>query len=183
MFIAVKCSYIGSLPKVPPIRRVQGGLKNVCQMKIQNPRIYYNPKLTPLARKLRNESTKAEIHLWQELKRDRLKRYDFHRQKPIDNYILDFFCYELMLAIEVDGLTHQWEEVFEKDQKKENRMNELGISVLRFDDNEVLNDMDNVLRVIEGFMEDFEEQKDTSLTPSLKEGRTGLQVPKGVIRK
>ena len=50
--------------------------------------------------------------------------YDFHRQKPIDNYILDFFCYELMLGIEIDGYSHDFLEVFEKDLQKTKRMNE-----------------------------------------------------------
>lgn len=50
--------------------------------------------------------------------------YNFHRQKPIDNYILDFFCYELMLGIEVDGYSYEFLEIYEKDQVKEKRMNE-----------------------------------------------------------
>ena len=82
--------------------------------------------------------------------------YDFHRQKPIDNYILDFFCYELMLAIELDGYSHQLDEVFEKDLKKEQKMNELGIKILRFQDDEVYFDIDNVLRSIENYIRDFE---------------------------
>ena len=65
--------------------------------------IPYNPKLTQLAKKLRNESTQTEIYLWLKLKGKQTYVYDFHRQKPIDNYILDFFCYDLMLGIEVDG--------------------------------------------------------------------------------
>lgn len=82
--------------------------------------------------------------------------YDFHRQKPIDNYILDFFCHELMLGIEVDGYSHQFLEVYNKDGIKEKRMNELGISVLRFSDDEVLNDMENVLRAIEFYIFEYE---------------------------
>ena len=70
--------------------------------------IPYNPKLKEFAKQLRNNSTKAEIILWQKLKRDQMYGYDFHRQKPIDNYILDFFCYELMLGIEVDGYSHDF---------------------------------------------------------------------------
>ena len=77
--------------------------------------------------------------------------FDFHRQKPIDEYIADFFCHELMVAIELDGLTHHWEEVYEKDMKKEKRITELGIKVLRFNNSEVMNDIDNVLRVIEDY--------------------------------
>jgi very-short-patch-repair endonuclease len=108
--------------------------------------IPYNPKLNVLARKLRNESTETEIFLWLKLKGKQMYGYDFHRQKPIDNYILDFFCYELLLGIEVDGYSHEILEVHNKDIIKEKRMNELGINILRFSDFEVLRDMENVIR-------------------------------------
>jgi len=119
-------------------------------------KIYYNPKLTEFARKLRNNSTKAEIRLWQHLNRDQLRGYDFHRQKPIDNFIADFFCNKLKLAIEVDGFSHQLDEVIIKDEKKEKRLNELGIHVLRFSNEEVMNDIENVIRVIESYMDKIE---------------------------
>ena len=81
---------------------------------------------------------------------------DFHRQKPIDNFILDFFCYELMLGIELDGYSHTLDEVFEKDKFKEQKMCELGIHLLRFDDMEVYKDINNVLRSIEIYIEGYE---------------------------
>ncbi len=118
--------------------------------------ILYNPKLTALARKLRNESTETEIFLWLKLKGKQMYGYDFHRQKPIDNYILDFFCYELSLGIEVDGYSHEIVEVYNKDIIKEKRMNELGITILRFSDFEVLRDMENVIRAIEFYILEFE---------------------------
>ncbi len=118
--------------------------------------LLYNPKLKELARQLRNSATKAEIILWQKLKRNQMYGYDFHRQKPIDNYILDFFCHELMLGLEVDGYSHEFLEVYEKDQLKEKRMNELGIIVLRFSDYQVLKDTENVIRAIEFYIEQFE---------------------------
>ncbi|HCF03081.1 endonuclease domain-containing protein [Flavobacterium sp.] len=118
--------------------------------------IPYNPKLTSLARKLRNESTETEIYLWLKLKGKQMYGYDFHRQKPIDNYILDFFCYDLLLGIEVDGYSHEILEVYNKDRIKEKRMNELGITILRFSDFEVLKDMENVIRAIEFFILEFE---------------------------
>ena len=68
--------------------------------------------------------------------------YDFHRQKPLDNYIVDFFCHELMLAIEIDGYTHLLEEVQIKDEKKEKKLNELGVNVLRFHDDLIFNDIE-----------------------------------------
>jgi len=119
--------------------------------------IPYNPNLKELARQLRNNSTKTEIILWQKLKRKQMYGYDFHRQKPIDNYIIDFFCHELMLGIEVDGYSHQIIEVFNKDVKKEGVMNMLGIHILRFSDEQVLKDTDNVIRAIEWYIANFEE--------------------------
>jgi very-short-patch-repair endonuclease len=120
--------------------------------------IPYNPKLKEFARQLRNDSTTTEIFLWLKLKRKQMYGYDFHRQKPIDNYILDFFCYELMLGIEVDGYSHQFLEVYNKDGEKEKRMNELEITVLRFSDEQVLKDMENVIQAIEFFIFEFEKQ-------------------------
>ena len=119
--------------------------------------ISYTPNLKELARQLRNNSTKAEIILWQKLKRKQMYGYDFHRQKPVDNYRIDFFCHELMLGIEVDGYSHQIIEVFNKDVKKEGVMNMLGIHILRFSDEQVLKDTDNVIRAIEWYIANFEE--------------------------
>lgn len=121
--------------------------------------IPYNPKLKEFARQLRNNSTKSEIYLWKHLKGKQMMGYDFHRQKPLDNYIADFFCYELMLVIELDGYTHQLEDVIEKDKMKEKRLNDLGVKVLRFQDEEVYNDVENVLRVIEAYIMEFEKTR------------------------
>ena len=118
--------------------------------------IPYDPKLKELARQLRNDSTKTEIFLWLKLKGKQMYGYDFHRQKPIDHYILDFFCYELMLGIEVDGYSHEFLEVYNKDTVKEKRMNQLEITVLRFTDEQVLKDMENVLRAIEFYIIEYE---------------------------
>lgn len=122
-------------------------------------RIYYNPILKQYARELRNNSTKSEIKLWKKLSGTQMLGYDFHRQKPVDNYILDFFCYDLMLGIELDGYTHQFEEVAAKDIVKENRLKELGITILRFNDHEVHNDMARVILAIEGTIRLIEDGK------------------------
>ena len=119
--------------------------------------ISYNSKLKILARNKRNNSTKSEVMLWQRLRDKQMMGYDFDRQKPVDNYILDFFCYDLMLGIELDGLTHSDEHVYTKDILKEKRLTELGIAVLRFNNYEVLNDIENVIRAIEVFAERMRE--------------------------
>ncbi|RMA66429.1 endonuclease domain-containing protein [Ulvibacter antarcticus] len=125
-------------------------------------KIYYNPKLKELARQLRNNATKSEIKLWKFLKRDQMYGYDFHRQKPIDEFIADFFCNKLQLVIECDGYSHEIVEVYQKDLSKTKRLNELGINVLRFSDEQIMNDIDNVIRVIEDYIFKFEEN---SFTP------------------
>lgn len=120
-------------------------------------KITYHPKLKEYARQLRNNSTKSEIRLWKKLKGKQMHGYDFHRQKPIEFFIVDFFCNKLQLAIECDGYSHQFLEVYQKDTRKTKRLNELGIHVLRFSDEQILNDMVNVLRAIEDYILTFEQ--------------------------
>ena len=114
-------------------------------------KIHYNPKLKQLARRLRNESTLSEILLWEELKNRKMLGYKFLRQKPIGNYITDFYCNELKLVIEIDGDTHT-EETFEKDMIRQRWLESIDMTVLRFSDIEVKQDMDNVIMAIEGWI-------------------------------
>jgi very-short-patch-repair endonuclease len=101
---------------------------------------YYNKNLQPFANRLRKEMTKAEACLWQYvLRASQLKGFQFRRQRPVLNYIADFMCKELMLIIEVDGITHQWEETIKKDANRQRNLENAGFTVLRFRDEEVLN--------------------------------------------
>lgn len=115
-------------------------------------KVYYNNNLKEKARQLRNNSTKAEIRLWQHLRGKKIMGYDFHRQKPIGNYIADFFCPKLNLAIEVDGYTHRFDEVVKRDHKKQGYLEDLGITVLRFTDEEIFQDIDSVLSGIKQYI-------------------------------
>ena len=98
------------------------------------------------ARYLRNNSTSSEVKLWQYLKGKNIKVFDFHRQKPINNYIVDFYCTKLKLAIEVDGSTHG--DKINYDEKRQKIIESLGVSFLRFTHSQVMNDIDSVLRTI-----------------------------------
>jgi very-short-patch-repair endonuclease len=118
-------------------------------IRMKRPIFQYNPHLKEKARELRNNSTLSEVILWGYLKAKQMHGFDFHRQKPIDNYIVDFICCELYLAIELDGYTHLLEETAERDRRKEQRLKEIGIRLIRFWDEEISDDIDNVLRVIE----------------------------------
>lgn len=112
---------------------------------------HYNKILKPYARKHRNNSTQAEIRLWSKLLRNKqMLGYSFLRQRPIDNYIADFFCKELKLIIETDGISHHSEEAYMKDKIRTKRLNELGYHLIRFDDNEVMINIENVRLSIEG---------------------------------
>ena len=113
--------------------------------------IPYNPALKEKARELRNNSTKTEIMLWMYLKGKQMKGYDFHRQKPLDEYIVDFFCNELLLAIEIDGESHYGNEI--KDKRREKRLERLGVRFLRFDDKEVYYNLESVLKTIEEWID------------------------------
>jgi very-short-patch-repair endonuclease len=112
--------------------------------------IPYNPKLKLLARKLRNNSTKSEILLWNYLKGKQINGCDFHRQKPIKNYIVDFYCSELKLAIEVDGESHFGNEVNDMIRQKE--IEEYGVTFLRFDESEIYFNLDGVMKTIENWV-------------------------------
>lgn len=109
--------------------------------------IPYNHVLKEKARALRNNSTKSEVLLWQFLKNKKMSGYDFHRQKPLDEYIVDFFCNELMLAIEIDGESHFGKE--EYDEARQKNLEILGVRFLRFEDTEVINNLDGILKNIE----------------------------------
>jgi len=120
-------------------------------------RIYYNPKLRALARGLRNNSTLSEVLLWKQLKARKMKGYQFMRQKPIGDYIVDFYCSRLRLVIEVDGESHVSRS--REDELRQQKLESLGLSVLRFYDTDVKKNIDGVLRVIVDWIEAFELQR------------------------
>ena len=121
---------------------------------MKNKIIHYDPKLKILARKLRNESTYSEILLWKYLKRKQIYGYDFHRQKPIEKYIVDFFCYKLMLAIEIDGNSHDDEERYKADIIRQKVIENLGIRFLRYSDLEVKSNVEGVVEDIKNWIKE-----------------------------
>jgi very-short-patch-repair endonuclease len=107
----------------------------------------YNPNLKNNSRNLRKAGNLSEVLLWKELRADKFLGYSFYRQKPILNYIVDFYCKELGLVIEIDGSSH--DDKIEYDTERDRQMSVLGLTVLRIKDADVKKDMQNVLRVIE----------------------------------
>ena len=99
--------------------------------------------------------TYGEVLLWNELKEDKLWGFDFDRQRCIDNYIVDFYCKELLLAIEIDGQSHNSEEAFDKDNIRQKRLENFGIKFIRFSEKEIKTDILNVIRAIKGIIIDI----------------------------
>ena len=112
--------------------------------------IPYNPELKNLAKELRRNMTLSEVLLWKELKNRSIMGYDFERQRPIGNFIVDFYCKELSLAIEIDGDTHIYR--YDYDEERQRSLEKLGVHFLRFEDIEVKKNMSNVLRVIDDWI-------------------------------
>jgi very-short-patch-repair endonuclease len=120
----------------------------------------YNTNLQPFANDLRKRMTKAEACLWKfALRASQLKEYPFRRQRPVLNYIADFMCKDLMLIIEVDGITHHDEKVIENDKRRQAELERAGFTVLRFTDNEVLKGIAGVIAELEEWIEKQEANK------------------------
>ena len=110
----------------------------------------YNKYLSSNAKELRESMTKAEACLWKYvLRAGGVKGFTFRRQRPVLQYIADFMCKELLLIIEVDGVTHSYEEVAEKDKNRQADLENAGFTVIRFTDEEVLMHINTVRMVIE----------------------------------
>ena len=103
-------------------------------------------QIKPLAREMRKEPTPAEDALWQRLRRKQLHSLRFRRQHPIDRFIVDFFCAEAQLVIEVDGSVHEQQQ--EYDELRQMFIESRGLRVLRFTNDEVLGQIEGVLERI-----------------------------------
>ncbi len=115
---------------------------------------FYNYSLKCYAGINRNASTMAEACLWKYvLRAKKMKGYAFLRQRPVLNYIADFMCKELSLIIEVDGITHSYEQTAAKDSERQKRLEAAGFKVLRYTDEEVLGSINRVSESIAAFIE------------------------------
>ncbi len=115
-------------------------------------RLPYNPKLSDRAKQMRQNMTPAEKRSWFDvLKSEKLKRYKFIKQRVIDNYIVDFYCSELKLVIEIDGEIHN--EQIEYDKIRTELLELCGLKILRFENEEVMNDTDGCIDKLIKFIE------------------------------
>ncbi len=107
---------------------------------------YANPQITANGRQLRQNMTLAEQSLWRHLRGKRLAGYKFRRQQPLGTYILDFVCLEAKLVIEIDGGQHTEQTAY--DAQRTRHLQQHGLTVLRFWNNEVLQQTEAVLTAI-----------------------------------
>ena len=106
------------------------------------PFVSYREDLKRKARSNRKDPTPAEKLFWQLVRSKQIKGYKFHRQKPLGKYVVDFYCSNLKLVIELDGDTHAYQESYDKERTKELEAN--GIRVKRYQNQDVLEGTDGV---------------------------------------
>jgi very-short-patch-repair endonuclease len=108
----------------------------------------YRPDLKQIARSLRQNMTDIELKLWSKLRGKQMLGVQFYRQKPLGDYIVDFYAPKVKLVIEVDGSQHREPENEEKDNQRETFLKGLGIEVLRFDSRTIFTETEGVLETI-----------------------------------
>ena len=113
---------------------------------MRNKIIPYQSHLKEYARVFRKNSTLSEVILWQNIKREGYE-VQFHRQVPMLNYIVDFYCHELMLAIEIDGDSHLYK--YEYDKHRQGELEKQGVVFLRFSDGDIKHNLFSVLLSLE----------------------------------
>ncbi len=114
--------------------------------------MYYGatPDVFRKAEILRNHMTEAEQLLWNQISNRKLMGFRFRRQHPINRFIADFYCHKVRLVIELDGSIHDKQEVAERDEAREFMIKSFGINVIRFKNDELINDLERVITTIRG---------------------------------
>ena len=109
----------------------------------------YNKNLKYNARQLRNNMTEAEQKLWLRLRQKQILGLQFYRQKPILNFIVDFYCPAATLIIECDGSQHLNEKGLKYDLLRDQVLAQLNLTILRFNNLQILHELDAVIQIIE----------------------------------
>ncbi len=118
----------------------------------------YNMNLKDFSRQLRNHSTVGEIILWKKLRAGSLLNYSFNRQKPLNRYIVDFYCKPLNLVIEVDGGYHNEPAQIIKDKERQQILESMNLNFLRFSEQQVRKDIELVIQSIQSYILAYEEK-------------------------
>jgi len=113
-----------------------------------NKKIFNKKELKPRRKELRNNSTYAEVFFWQQVKGSQLEGRKFRRQTSIGSFVVDFYCPEEKLIVELDGEVHFNEEAYKYDKERTEYLESLGIRVIRFENSEVLKNTEYVFKKI-----------------------------------
>ena len=113
--------------------------------------VHNKSSLKTIRKDLRNNSTEQECSLWEQLKGSKLDNIKFRRQHSIGNYIVDFYCPEKKLIIEVDGEIHLSKEAIEKDKHRDENLRDMGFKIIRIENKEIEFDIAAVLEKIKKF--------------------------------
>ncbi|MFN6536423.1 MAG: endonuclease domain-containing protein [Nostoc sp. EkiNYC01] len=135
----------------PPSRRAGRGLGGGVAGNVWQTPYELWKKVKPLARQMRREPTPAEKLLWQRLRHKQLLGFKFRRQQTIDRFIVDFYCSEARLVVEVDGEIHDYSK--EEDGIRQEFLESLGLRVVRFRNEDVVERMEGVLEDIAGWLQ------------------------------
>ena len=113
------------------------------------PVFYNHPEQLALRRRLRSQATPTEVMLWHHLRGRRLLGYKFRRQHSIGSYVLDFYCPELRLGVEVDGGQHSDRVMAENDAMRSEWLKHFRVTVIRFNNADVMNNLSGVIERLE----------------------------------
>jgi len=169
-------TYTGIQPPLFSEERGPGGEVYTSPGEVIKPDIPYNKET---ARELRKKETPAEKKLWAALRNRKAGNYKFRRQHPIGYYVVDFYCEEKYLIIEVDGSVHDLLENKEYDKSRQDELENAGYKFLRFTNEEVMNDLTGVIQKIETYLTSTE--KMTSPPAPLLEGEGSKEVSSVVL--
>ena len=134
----------------------------------------YNPKLKNLAKQLRKAGNLSEVIFWNAVKKGQLLNLDFERQKIIGNYIVDFYCPELDLVVEIDGESHDYKG--SHDLEREKYLNSLGLDIIHFEDFRIKKDFDRVKDELYWYCSAKKSPRQ-SATATPQEGNIPLYIP------
>jgi very-short-patch-repair endonuclease len=117
------------------------------------------PDIFKKAKELRKYETDAEKILWTKLNRNQILGLQFRRQHPIDRFIADFYCAKIKLVVEVDGSIHELPENLDYDIGRSEIMNDFGITVIRFSNEQIINEIDTTIKKIEKIIKKLMQEK------------------------
>jgi imidazole glycerol-phosphate synthase subunit HisF len=118
------------------------------------------------AKRLRRKMTRPESILWQKLRGKKFDTLKFRRQHPVDQFIADFYCHKLQLIVEVDGSIHNLHEIIETDNGRTHMLKSMGIAIIRFSNEDIINNLESVLTVLRIYCQSIQDKNNNNILGS-----------------